>query len=207
VTTGRSFDLIETMRFDPREGVPLLERHLARMKASAEILGFAFDRHDARNELQAGTFRLRAPHSLRLMLSRSGAIAIEARSLNTPPPRPLNVKLVPLPVPADDFRLRHKTSNREFYDDARRGSGADEVLFVDSAGFLTEGSFTTLFVERDGKLLSPPLARGLLPGVLREALIAEGRALESDLVEADLLGTFLVGNAVRGLLAARLTKD
>jgi para-aminobenzoate synthetase/4-amino-4-deoxychorismate lyase len=195
------------MRFDPQDGVPALERHLARMKASAETLGFTFDRHHARNELQAATFRLRSMYKLRLLLSRSGAIAIEARSLAPPVPRPLNVKLVALPVAPDDFRLRHKTSDRAFYDEARLASGADEVVFVDPDGFLTEGSFTTLFVERDGKLLTPPLARGLLPGILRETLVADGQALESELVEADLQETFLVGNAVRGLIAARLTED
>src|SRR3546814_2562574 len=56
---GESFDLIETMPFDPVEGVQRLEGHLARMKASAEALGFAFDRHGARNSLQSATFRLR----------------------------------------------------------------------------------------------------------------------------------------------------
>ena len=79
------------------------------------------------------------------------------------------------------------------------------MLFVDPDGFLTEGSFTSLFVERDGMLLTPPLARGLLPGVLRERLIDEGRAEEADLREADLAGGFLIGNALRGLFARRLS--
>src|SRR3546814_9844211 len=64
------FDLIETMSFDPLEGLRLLEYHLARMTASAEELGFAFDRHAARNELQAATFRLRTQSRVRLLLSR-----------------------------------------------------------------------------------------------------------------------------------------
>jgi para-aminobenzoate synthetase/4-amino-4-deoxychorismate lyase len=207
VTSGRSFDLIETMRFDPLDGVPTLERHLGRMKASAETLGFTFDRHHARNELQAATFRLRSPHKLRLMLAPSGAMAIESRPLPRGQAEPLRVKLVPLPVASDDFRLRHQTSDRDFYDMPREASGADEIVFVDAEGFLTEGSFNSLFVERDGRLLTPPLARGLLPGVLRECLLAEGRALESELSPADLHGTFFVGNAVRGLTAARLVED
>ena len=78
------------------------------------------------------------------------------------------------------------------------------MIFRDEAGFLTEGSFTSLFVERGGRLLTPPLARGLLPGILRGRLIDEGRAEEADLVEADLASGFLIGNAVRGLVRARL---
>jgi para-aminobenzoate synthetase/4-amino-4-deoxychorismate lyase len=76
------------------------------------------------------------------------------------------------------------------------------VLFCDPAGFLTEGSFTSLFVERGGRLLTPPLARGLLPGILRERLIAEGRAAEADLTAADLSDGFYLGNSVRGLIRA-----
>jgi para-aminobenzoate synthetase/4-amino-4-deoxychorismate lyase len=200
----RSFDLIETMRFDPRDGMPDLERHLGRLKRSADALGFAFNRHDARNELQAATFRLPVVSRVRLMLSPSGAVAIEIRPLPPHPPEPVDVAVVPRTVAADDFRLRHKTSDRAFYDSPRRAAGTFEILFEDEAGFLTEGSFTHLFVERGGRLLTPPLSRGLLPGILRERLIEEGRAEEADLVAADLVSGFLVGNAARGLIRAKL---
>jgi para-aminobenzoate synthetase/4-amino-4-deoxychorismate lyase len=201
--SGRSFDLIETMRFDPHDGIVDIERHLARIKASADALGFAFDRHDARNELQAATFRLREQKKLRLLLSPTGALAIEVRPL---PERPkiAGVAVAPLPVSRDDFRLSHKTSDRAFYDDARARAGAFEVVFEDEAGFLTEGSFTNIFTKRDGKLVTPPLTRGLLPGVLRERLLATGEAVEGDLVAADLVSGFYIGNAVRGLIPAIL---
>ncbi len=204
VTAGQApLDLIETMAFDPDEGLPLLERHLARMTASAAALGFRFDRHAARNELQAATFRLRSAARVRLLLAQSGAIAIETAPAPAPPEVPLGVALVPLPVDPSDFRLRHKTSDRGFYDAARRASGADEVLFVRPDGLLTEGSFTSLFVPRgDGVLLTPPAALGLLPGVLRSELLASGRAIERKLSPDDLIGQFFVGNALRGLIPA-----
>jgi para-aminobenzoate synthetase/4-amino-4-deoxychorismate lyase len=200
----RSFDLIETMRFDPHDGIVDLDRHLARMKASAEALGFTFNRHDARNELQAATFRHREPTRLRLMLSRGGAMAIESRPLPAPPAMPVTVAIMPMPVASDDFRLPHKTSDRAYYDEARRAAGTFETLFHDAAGFLTEGSFTSLFVRRGDRFVTPPLERGLLPGVLRDRLIAEGEAEEGDLVAADLAGGFFIGNALRGLIPARL---
>ncbi|MFN3943452.1 MAG: aminodeoxychorismate synthase component I [Allosphingosinicella sp.] len=203
----RRFDLIETMRFDPHQGLPDLERHLARLKASADALDFRFDRHGARNELQAATFRLRAAAKVRLLLSRSGAMAIEVGPFPAAPRQPVEVALAPLPVAPEDFRLRHKTSDRAFYDEARADAGAFETLFTDPAGFLTEGSFTHLFVDRKGMLLTPPLARGLLPGVLRERLIEEGRAEEADLVPADLINGFFVGNALRGLLSAIIRRS
>lgn len=204
VATRRRFDLIETMRFDPREGISELDRHLARMKRSAGTFGFAFDRHHARNELQAATFFLREARKLRLVLSPSGAMAIESRPLPEAPEAAVEVALVPLPVDAEDFRLRHKTSDRRFYDQAREAAGTFETVFVDREGFVTEGSFTSLFVERGERLLTPPLARGLLPGVLRETLIESGRAEEADLRAEDLEDGFFLGNSVRGLMAATL---
>jgi para-aminobenzoate synthetase/4-amino-4-deoxychorismate lyase len=198
------FDLIETMRFDPQEGIAELERHLARLKRSAEDLEFPFDRHGARNDLQAATFRLRDPRAIRLKVARSGALTIEGRPLPPEQAHPVRVSLTKLPVRSDDFRLRHKTSDRAFYDDARKASGAFETLFEDESGSLTEGSFTTLFVPRGGRLLTPPLSRGLLPGILREKLIGEGKAEEADLKAPDLVDGFYVGNMVRGLMKAEL---
>ncbi|KQS03281.1 aminobenzoate synthetase [Sphingomonas sp. Leaf357] len=203
LTSGqKSFDLIETMAFDPMAGLMLLERHLARLKASAELFGFTFDRHDTRNELQAATFRLRGASRVRLLLAKSGAIAIEVAPAPAPFDGPARVAVVPLPVASADFRLRHKTSDRAFYDDARHAAGTDEVVFVDRAGFLTEGSFTNIFVERDGVLLTPPVSRGLLPGVLRAELIESGQAIEADLTPDDLTLGFSLGNALRGRVPA-----
>jgi para-aminobenzoate synthetase / 4-amino-4-deoxychorismate lyase len=201
--TRRPFDLIETMRHDPFHGIVELDRHLARLKRSADALGFAFDRHHVRNELQAASFGL-SHAMIRLLLARSGTIAVEARPLPASPPEPVPVALAPLPVDAADFRLRHKTSDRAFYRDALKQAGTFEMVFAGPDGFLTEGSFTNLFVERGDKLVTPPLARGLLPGILRERLIAEGQAEEGDVMPADLAGGFLIGNALRGLIRARL---
>jgi para-aminobenzoate synthetase/4-amino-4-deoxychorismate lyase len=200
----RRFDLVETMAFDPEEGIALLEGHLARMRASADTFGFPLDRHAARNELQAATFRLRARARVRLLLARSGALAVEVGPAPSMPEAPVAVAVVPLPVAPRDFRLRHKTTDRGFYDHARRDAGAFEVLFEDGDGLLTEGSFTNLFVPRGDRLVTPPLSRGLLPGVLRDALIEEGRAVEGDLTRADLGPGFFVGNALRGLIPASL---
>ena len=75
-------------------------------------------------------------------------MAIELRPPPAEPKEPVTVKVAPLPVPAEDFRLAHKTSDRAFYDKAREESGAFEVLFRDKDGFLTEGTFTSLFVVK-----------------------------------------------------------
>ncbi len=201
-------DLIETMAFDPAKGIALIELHLERLRASAAALGFAFDRHATRNAIQALCFDLDAPARVRLMLARSGAIALETGALPATPERPMVCAVLPLPVAADDWRLRHKTSDRGFYEAALRAgraAGADEALLLRDDGLITEGSFTNVFVRRrDGRLVTPRAQSGLLPGVLRRSLIDADKVVEGDVTLADLAEGFLLGNALRGLLPARL---
>jgi len=73
-------DLEATMEFDPDEGIADLDEHLDRLKRTAEAQGFKFDRHAARNELQAAMFGKRRRAIARLLLSPSGAMAIEVRA-------------------------------------------------------------------------------------------------------------------------------
>lgn len=200
-------DLIETMHFSPDHGAALLELHLERIKASADELGFAFDRHAVRNAVQALCFEADAPARLRLLAARSGAYSLELGPLPAVPDQPMRCIVLPLPVDPGDWRLRHKSSDRGFYEAglaAAKAAGADETLFIRDDGLLTEGSFTNLFVERDGRLLTPPARLGLLPGVLRRSLLDQGRAVEAELSMADLKDGFLIGNALRGLIPAVL---
>lgn len=199
--------LFETMAYDPQIGVPLIEMHLERMKQSAAELGFECDRHAIRNEVQAVCFTHREPARLKIELQQGGEFAILLGELPEPMSEPVPVALVTLDIPADDPRLSHKTSDRVFYDAARMEAarkGARESILVRHDGLVTEGSFTNVFVEKDGKLLTPPLSLGLLPGVLRRSLIEEGRAVEAELHADDLCEGLMIGNSLRGLMRARL---
>jgi para-aminobenzoate synthetase/4-amino-4-deoxychorismate lyase len=201
------FDLIETMRFSPDGGIPLLDHHIARLTTSARELAFACDRHALRNAIQALCFEAEAPAKLRLLLARSGAYSLEITELPQTLPNPAPCIVLPLPVDSGDWRLRHKTSDRGFYEAGSRvalESGAGEALFIRDDGRMTEGCFTSIFIERDGILLTPPAHLGLLPGVLRCSLIEAGRAREAELRLEDLGAGFLIGNALRGLMPACL---
>ncbi len=199
VEAGYKVDLIETMKFDPKDGIARLELHLERMKASAAALEYEFDRHAARNSLQAVTFHQEHPAMVRLMLGKSGATAIQLKPLPAPLDEPVPCQLVSLAADPADYRLHHKTSDRRVYDADGLGEGVHPV-FVNGEGHVTEGAIWNIFVERDGKLLTPPANRGLLPGVLRRELLEDGRAVEADLKAEDLEGGFLLGNSVRGLV-------
>jgi len=204
MTEEQRFDLIETIAFDPAEGMPLLEFHLARLTASAKTLSFDFNRHSARNELQAATFRLREKSRVRMLVSRSGNLAIEVRAHRTWPEPIMKLAAVTRSTGAGDWRLRHKTTARKIYRDALAAGGTYEVLMLDDNGFITEGCFSSIFVERGDVLVTPPLSRGLLPGVLRASLIENGQAVEGDLRRYDLERGFFIGNAARGMVAAQL---
>jgi len=206
IEASAQFDLIETMAFDPEIGLPLLDLHLDRLARSADLLGFRLNRHALRNELQAATFGIVEPSRVRLLLGRNGEIAIEVSKALVWPEAVMPVAIVPRGCAADDLRLRHKTTDRRIYQAALAAAGAAEALMIDHEGYLTEGSYWSLFVERDGLLLTPPLARGLLPGVLRQSLIESGVAIEADLTPDDLADGFQIGNAARGLTAAKLVE-
>ena len=191
--------------------MPVIEPHgnSARIKASAAELGFSFDRHETRNRIQALCFELEGPTKLRLLLARSGEISLETAPLPPPQEGVADCIALPLPVEPGDWRLRHKTTDRGFYQEAlaiAQAHGARDAVFVREDGLVTEGTYTNVFVERGGVLLTPRADLGLLPGILRGELIAEGRAEEAELTLADLANGFFIGNALRGLIAARLTQ-
>ena len=114
-------------------------------------------------------------------------------------------------IDPDDPLIRHKTTRREIYQQARAEYPAeevDEVILLNTRGEVCEGTITNIFLRGSlGILATPPVASGLLPGVLRAELLADGTARE-DLVTPDALesATIYVGNSLRGLIPARLAE-
>lgn len=205
-----ALQLIETLRWEPGAGFVRLDRHLARLYASAHALGFAAD-PDAIGAVLREAKGERVPLRVRLTLDREGT----AKAV-TQPFEPLGadvvwtLRIAATRLDAGDPLLRHKTSRRDAYEAARaefdRADG-DEVLLLNQRGELCEGTITNVFADfGDGMLLTPALASGLLPGVLRGALIDEGKAREEVLKPSDLAAAnaLHVGNSLRGLVPARL---
>lgn len=81
--------LVETMRFVPGEGVPLLERHIARMMASARALGFAFACPAVKRAMDAATAHARKPCRVRLLLDERGQFTTETAALTIVPDGPV----------------------------------------------------------------------------------------------------------------------
>ncbi|QEX16822.1 aminodeoxychorismate synthase, component I [Hypericibacter terrae] len=206
----RPFELIETMLWQREAGWTLLERHLERLHRSAAYFGFPCDPETVRAQLEAASLGFAgACCRVRLLLDREGAIRIAATAI--PVPSAAGLMRYAISDRATDSRdpfLFHKTTRRALYDGElerlSRETGCDEVLFLNERGELTEGSRTNLFLERGGRLLTPPLSSGLLDGTLRRELLATGRAQEAVLTLEDLARAehVFLGNSVRGLLLA-----
>lgn len=203
--------LIETFKWSPDEGFVLLDRHLDRILESAAYFALAVTRQGAADFLEAQSKGWTGPMRVRLTLSDTG---LDLTAVPLPPSPPaFRFAIAPDPLDSASLWLAHKTTNRAFYDMPRQRAhdeqGLDEVVFRNERGELTEGSFTNLFIEKDGVLLTPALASGLLPGTLRAELIAQGRAEERVLTLADLhqADAILLGNSVRGLIRAEWVRD
>ncbi len=200
--------LIETLRWEPGIGFVRLERHLARLARSAAALGLAGS-EGAEQALFAALPPSALPASplrIRLELFADGRIDVQAVPF-TPLAADVvwRLKTAGTRLSSADPLLRHKTSRRAAYAAARAefpAADADEVLLLNEDGVLCEGTITSLFLDDGtGILKTPPLASGLLAGVLREELLESGRAVEQVLRPEDLQGgTLFVGNSLRGLI-------
>jgi para-aminobenzoate synthetase/4-amino-4-deoxychorismate lyase len=199
------FQLIETMLSD-RGTVHLLPLHLDRLAASAGYFDFAFDREMVETRIaaflrelpEAGRFRVR------LLLDASGELVFSQTQL-AGDSLEIAVHLSSYRVDSADTFLRHKTTRRALYDRelaSAREEGFDEVLFCNERGELTEGAISTLFLRRGGRLLTPPLSSGVLPGVLRRHILATDPTAEESILTLDDLyapDALFLGNSVRGL--------
>lgn len=222
--------LFETMYATRENGIRYLDRHLARLGASAARLDFVFDPSALRERLAAHCEQLPVgvAHRVRLALSKDGKAELsggtlgELARLSDPSPSegeaPVGVLLAAehgfAPTRSRDFFLRHKSTSRAEYDRAWRlaeREGCFDMLFFNERGALTEGGRSNVFVKLDGRWFTPPLSAGLLPGVMRQVLLddASMKASERTLTRADLLcaEAIIVCNALRGALPARLMRS
>lgn len=193
--------LFETMRAE-RGGVPLLERHLARLRTGAALLGIDVPATDA--ELAAAACRLLAASgleaaALRLTLTRGPGPRGLLPSHDASPT--LLLAAFPLPAPADPVRVATATITRRnersplariktlsYLDNLLalrevRAAGADEALLLNTAGRVAGAATANLFLNQGGRLLTPPVAEGALPGITRALIQELARAAGLETVE------------------------
>lgn len=186
--------LIETVLWTG-QGAPRWPLHVARLRRSCARLGWHCP----------GDITLPRPDGparLRLTLDAGGVIEWTVHDL--PAARaPWRVVLAGARLSSADPWLGLKSTRRPCHDAARAtlAPGVDEALFLNERDEVCEGTITNVFFDRGDGMRTPPLACGLLPGVLREEL-----ACPEEVLHKEELGrvTLWVGNALRGLIPARL---
>ena len=63
-------------------------------------------------------------------------------------------------------------------------NGFAEGIALDDRGYVSEGSGENIFLVHEGKVVTPPLASSILPGITRDSVIQICRELEIPLVES-----------------------
>lgn len=199
--------LFETLRAEAGRPVrgPL---HVARLTRSAAALGVPLDEaevHAAFTDLPAGTVRLR------LTARPDGSVRLESWPFEPEPPdAPVSVGWAEEPIRSSDPARRHKSRDRAAYDRGARHAataGLADVLFCNERGEVVEGAISTLFAEIGGRVWTPPIASGALPGVLRATWLARGAARVGTLRPRDLRHAtrLWIGSSLRGARRATLT--
>jgi para-aminobenzoate synthetase/4-amino-4-deoxychorismate lyase len=198
------YELFETLLWR-RGRYWLLAEHLARLESSATTLAFRHDRAAALAALTRAAGRFGSGRwRVRLRLAMDGALAVDAEPF-VPQRVPPAFALASLPVDSADPWLRHKTTCRATYA-VRAQPGTFDTLLYNERGEATEFTRGNLVVKIGGRLLTPALACGLLPGVFRTALLARGTVKEAVLTLAEVASAERLWfiNSLRGALPVRL---
>ena len=113
-------------------------------------------------------------------------------------------------VASDNPWLRHKTTLREIYSDlSSKQDDVFDTLLFNEYNELTEFTRGNLLIQKQGRLLTPAINCGLLPGVLREILLRRKRVHEAIVTKDDLrqAQNIWFANSVRGAIPVRLERD
>jgi branched-chain amino acid aminotransferase len=181
----------ETMRAY-RGVIFCLDAHMERLSVTAARLGIPVPPHleqtvaDATRALRAA----RADASVRLTMSRGTGAGVAAPSGVVPTTVLLIGRLPAVPVTlatsgltariASGRRNEHAPSaglKTLSYTDTvlalteARARGADDALFLDTAGHLCEGTSSNLFLVAGGMVRTPPRSCGILPGITRQTVL------------------------------------
>ncbi|MCX7799599.1 MAG: bifunctional anthranilate synthase component I family protein/class IV aminotransferase [Fimbriimonadales bacterium] len=209
---GEPFALLETLRWKPDEGWIRLDEHLSRMERSAWELGLPVDpgrwREDAEAAARSWGFG-EGDRRARLLLHPSGRLEVRSQPWS-PPTEPLVAKPALRPVRSDDPALRIKTTCRTLYANRlAEVQPADECLLWNERGEATEFCNGNLVVRCGGRLVTPPLECGALPGILREELVRSGEVSERPLGVEEALGADEVWrvNSLAGWVRVRLQRQ
>lgn len=207
------FGIFETLRVENGR-CALLDRHLCRLKTSAQALNLPLP-DGCENQIKQyiarlpdGAFRIKA-------LLASDGISLSRAVLNRLTDKQ-RVIISPTILSAQNYLRRFKTTCRALFDQAWQTAetqGAFDSLFFNSDGILLEGGRSNVFVKYQGQWLTPSLDLDILNGVMRQAVLDESQkylhtnqVIETHITQKTLQEAeeIRLSNALRGVFAAAL---
>lgn len=207
------FGIFETLRAENGR-CALLDRHLCRLKTSAQALNLPLP-DGCENQIKQyiarlpdGAFRIKA-------LLASDGISLSRAVLNRLTDKQ-RVIISPTILPAQNYLRRFKTTCRTVFDQAWQTAetqGAFDSLFFNSDGILLEGGRSNVFVKHRGQWLTPSLDLDILNGIMRQAVLDEpqkylqtNQVIETHITQKTLQEAeeIRLSNALRGVFAAAL---
>lgn len=206
------FEIIESMLL-VNGHIYNLSLHLERFYRSADQLMFNIDNENVCLQLKKylathkGEFELDQKYKLRLALAHSGKLTISHNRVDNIPNQ-LSVAVIKEAINTDSPMFYHKTSAKEvrgLYDDIYKNSldpSIDELIFINENGVITESRYFNVIIEYEGQLITSPTSEGLLPGIYRQKMIADG-ILNEKLITMQMVevaSSIYLCNDVRGLI-------
>ena len=190
--------LFETMRaYGGR--IFRLEQHLERMCTAAEEIGLGVQASGLHTAVSEALSASGLPDAtVRLTVTPNSRVVL-VRPLSLPPQEQYERGCTALTVRAAVVResVLRRIKSLNYLDKllAQReaeAAGAHEAILVDPDGCVVEAARRNVFAVIGGSAITPPLSRGLLPGITRAAVIRAARVStaceERDITREELLG-------------------
>jgi len=208
------FNLIETVLYDKAVGFIGLDAHIQRAKQSSEYFNREFPEDKFRELAAEVKDQLEKENGqytrVRFEISEND---IKTSCTNLTQDGwghgETEVLMSTQTVDSKNLFLYHKTTQRQFYNDAFKKALENnyaEVIFTNEKGFVTEGCISNIFILKDGQWKTPQISCGLLPGIWRNKMINELNAEEENITIEDLKNAdeVMICNSVRGSTTVKL---
>lgn len=202
----------ETMALE--EGEPVFfDQHMDRLEGAVKYFGIPFERKTTEKMvwkyLDDNKEKLSGHDALKTAVSEKNFV-ISVR------PNPYAGKDSDTRVRTEYSKIRrnetspltyHKTLNyAENLMERRKAAqqGFDEAVFLNGKGEITEGTVSNVFFIKDGKIYTPPVSCGMLPGIMREYVCRSFQAEETVIRPEDieLYDEMFLTNSLMGVMPA-----
>ena len=173
-------------------------QHIERLRTASRYFAFPFDAEDLKQKIEeeCRACDYRQDYRLRISLGKSGEIELSRQVLTPLGPSFCQAKLCLQEANLQQAFTYFKTSYRPHL-----SLGEQEKIYHNQRGELLETSIGNLVLKIAGKLYTPSIRLGILPGIYRQHLLETGQIEEKVLTLADLVQAEAIYgcNAVRAL--------